>query len=60
VEGNVHPLTASYELGTNTLPYVSSRIKMRKSSNVIVVLKANGKLYIAKKLVKVTLGGCGS
>lgn len=60
VEGNTHPLSASYELGVNTLPSISSRIKMRKSSNVIAVVKANGNLYSAKQFVKVTLGGCES
>jgi sulfur-oxidizing protein SoxY len=32
---------------------------MGKTADVIAVVKANGKLYSAKKQVKVTIGGCG-
>lgn len=56
---NTSPLAASYVLDSSTDGYISSRIKMRKTSDVIAVVKANGKLYSAKKAVKVTLGGCG-
>jgi len=56
---NPSPLTSSYNLGANTEGYVSTRIKVRKTSKVIAVVKAGGKLYTAKKDVKVTIGGCG-
>lgn len=59
VQENARPLTASYELGANTEPFISNRIKMGKTSDVIAVVKADGKLYSAKKSVKVTIGGCG-
>ncbi len=59
VEENARPLTASYELGANTEPFISNRIKMGKTSNVVAIVKADGKLYSAKKAVKVTIGGCG-
>ncbi len=58
-ENNPSPLTASFELGKGTEGYVATRIKMGKTSNVIAVVKAGGKLYSAKKEVKVTIGGCG-
>jgi sulfur-oxidizing protein SoxY len=32
---------------------------MGKTGNVLAVVKADGKLYSAKKQVKVTIGGCG-
>jgi sulfur-oxidizing protein SoxY len=32
---------------------------MGKTSNVMAVVKADGKLYTAAKEVKVTIGGCG-
>ena len=32
---------------------------MRKTGTVTVVAEADGKLYKASKLVKVTIGGCG-
>ena len=40
-------------------PNVANRIKMARTSNVIVVVEAGGKLYSANKEVKVTVGGCG-
>jgi len=58
-ENNATPLTANFELGATAVPYVSTRIKMGKTSNVIAVVKAGGALYTAKKEVKVTIGGCG-
>jgi sulfur-oxidizing protein SoxY len=59
VKENVRPLIASYDLGESTEAYISNRIKMGKTSDVIAVVKADGKLYQAKKSVKVTIGGCG-
>jgi sulfur-oxidizing protein SoxY len=59
VAENGNPLGATFNLGANTKGYVSTRIKMGKTSDVIVVVKANGKLYSTKKQVKVTIGGCG-
>ena len=56
---NATPLSASFDLGPGAEPYVSTRIKMGKTANVIAVVKAGGKLYSAKKEVKVTIGGCG-
>ena len=56
---NPAPLVASYDLGEGTEGFVSTRIKMGKSGDVIAVVKADGKLYTAKKGVKVTIGGCG-
>ncbi|MCB1752736.1 MAG: thiosulfate oxidation carrier protein SoxY [Gammaproteobacteria bacterium] len=56
---NPAPLVASYNLGDGTEGFVSTRIKMGKSGDVVAVVKAGGKLYSAKKEVKVTIGGCG-
>ncbi len=58
-EKNALPLTANFVLGTGTEGYVSTRIKMGKTSSVIAVVKAGGKLYSTGKEVKVTIGGCG-
>ena len=58
-EKNPSPLTAVFNLGKRTQPYVSTRIKIGKTSNVIAYVKAGGKLYSARKEVKVTSGGCG-
>ena len=59
VEKNAAPLTASFILGPGVEGFVNTRIKMGKTSNVIAVVKAGGKLYSAQKEVKITIGGCG-
>ncbi len=59
VEENPAPLAASFDLSPNAMADVSTRLKMGKTSNVIAVVKADGKLYSASKEVKVTIGGCG-
>lgn len=59
VSENPNALVASYKIPTGTAPSVANRIKMAKTSNVIVVVEAGGKLYSATKEVKVTVGGCG-
>jgi sulfur-oxidizing protein SoxY len=58
-EGNNTPLVATFTMGEGGLPDVSTRIKMGKTSDVIAVVKADGKLHSATKSVKVTIGGCG-
>jgi sulfur-oxidizing protein SoxY len=59
VSENPNALVASYKIPAGTVPGVANRIKMAKTSNVIVVVEAGGKLYSATKEVKVTVGGCG-
>jgi len=59
VAKNASPMTATFNLGANTEGYVSTRIKMGKTSDVVAVVKAGGKLFSTKKQVKVTIGGCG-
>jgi len=58
-EKNGTPLAANFKLADNAKGYVSTRIKMAKTSNVIAVVKTGGKAYSARKEVKVTIGGCG-
>ncbi len=59
VTENPSPLAASFDLGPNAVADVSTRLKMGKTSNVMAVVRADGKLYTAAKEVKVTIGGCG-
>ena len=59
IEKNPSPLTCSYELGDNTAGFISCRVKMGKTSDLIAVVKSGGKLYSAKRKIKVTIGGCG-
>ena len=56
---NASPLTSTYMLSSACEAFVSTRIKMGKTAEVLAVLKADGKLYSASKEVKVTIGGCG-
>jgi sulfur-oxidizing protein SoxY len=59
VSENPNALAASYKIPAGTLPSVASRLKMAKTTNVIAIVEAGGKLYSATKEVKVTVGGCG-
>ena len=59
IEKNPQPLTASFDIPAGTEPNVSTRVKMGQSSDVYALVKANGKFYVAKKEIKITLGGCG-
>jgi len=56
---NPAPLAASFDLGSRTQGFVSTRIKMGKTGDVVAVVKAGGTMYSARKGVKVTIGGCG-
>jgi sulfur-oxidizing protein SoxY len=59
VSENPNALAASYRIPAGTMPSVANRLKMAKTSNVIAIVEAGGKLYSATKEVKVTVGGCG-
>ena len=59
VSNNATPLSATFNLGAKTQGFITTNIKMGKSSDVIAVVKADGKLYSTKQQVKVTIGGCG-
>ncbi len=59
VAENPNALVAAYKIPAGTIPSVANRIKMARTSNVIVVVEAGGKLYSTTKEVKVTVGGCG-
>lgn len=59
VEKNPNILAASFSIPSGTEPWVNTRVKMGQTSNVIALVKADGKFYYTAKEVKVTLGGCG-
>ena len=59
VEKNPNTLTASFDIPEGTDPYVQTRVKMGQTSNVTVLVKADGKYFFVNKEIKVTLGGCG-
>lgn len=59
VNKNPSPLAAKFNLKKGTKAFVSTRVKMGKTSDLTVIVKAGGKLHMASKEVKVTIGGCG-
>ena len=57
---NPQPLVAFFDISPHLEPFISTRIKMRESSTVRVLVRAGGKFYGAAQEVKVTIGGCGA
>ncbi len=60
VEKNPTPLAAEIQLSKNALAYVTARIKMAESSNVIVIAKQGERLLRTQQWVNVMQGGCGT
>jgi sulfur-oxidizing protein SoxY len=60
-EKNPVPLVAQFNFPEpeNFTGWLKTRIKMGETSEVVIVAKADGKLYVARRNVKVTIGGCG-
>jgi len=58
-ENNPTPLIAQFNLADNAGNYIKTKIKMGETSNVVAVVKADGKLYVARRQVEITEGGCG-
>lgn len=56
---NPQPLVAIFDIAAGLEPFISTRIKMGESSKVRVLVRAEGKFYVAAQEVKVTIGGCG-
>lgn len=59
VDKNPAPMIADFSFSNGIEPYISTRIKMAKTSFVRVSVKAGGKNYVNGREVKVTIGGCG-
>jgi len=59
VSENASPLAASFDTTAAIKGEVSIRVKVGKSGDLIATVKSGGKLYTAKRPVKVTTGGCG-
>jgi sulfur-oxidizing protein SoxY len=56
---NPSPMTSTYMLQNGAEAFISTRIKLGKTSDIIAVVRSNGQLFSATKEVKVTIGGCG-
>lgn len=59
VPRNPVALAGLFELEADALPQVDTRIKMARSSHVYGLARSGGTLLYARKLIKVTVGGCG-
>lgn len=59
VENNPSPLACSFNIQSRMAADVSVRIRMGQTSNLLVLVEADGKLYRTTQEVKVTIGGCG-
>ncbi len=59
IEKNPQPLAASFGIPAGTDANVATRVKMGQSSDVYALVKADGRFYVTKKEIKITLGGCG-
>ncbi len=60
VDNNPSPLTSTYEINPAIKAYVSTRVKIAESSNIIaLVTTKDNRHYKATKNIKVTIGGCG-
>lgn len=59
VPENPFPMAASFDVSSEVTPEFSIRIKMGTTSDVIALVKADGKVFRTSKLVEVTIGGCG-
>lgn len=59
VENNPNPLTSSFEINDRLSPYVSTRVKMAKTSNITAIVSTENGYFRASRNIKVTIGGCG-
>jgi sulfur-oxidizing protein SoxY len=59
VEKNPTILSSVFQLPEGTEPLIVTRVKMAETCRIITAVRSDGKVYLASKEVKVTLGGCG-
>lgn len=60
IEENPYKLAASFRLSGVTAPAIQTRVKMARSTRVHALVKAEGGLFVARREVTVTVGGCGT
>ncbi len=58
-EKNPIPLLASFEMTDMIANRLNTRIRLAETTHVVVIVKADGRLYSARKKTKITAGGCG-
>lgn len=60
IEENPYKVAASFRLSGAMAPSIQTRVKMARSTRVHVLVKADGRLFAARREVTVTVGGCGT
>jgi len=58
VDKNPRPYIATFFINENIEATISTRVKMRETSNVVAIVETASGKFIAKQSVKVTAGGC--
>lgn len=58
VDKNPKPFMSKFFISDMIEPYVSVHIKMAESSNVVAIVETESEIFIQKKAVTVTVGGC--
>ena len=56
---NPNPLSARFQVNPGVAANTSTRIKMGESSDVIAAVETADGVFVTRKNVKVTIGGCG-
>ena len=59
VQKNPIPVTTAFRIPADTLPIISTRIKMGETSTVYAIARANGKFHVGSTMIKVRAGGGG-
>lgn len=59
VEKNPNPLIAKFNMTPVCVGTVSTRIKVAEPSMIIAIVKSDGQLFTAQRMVEVVEGGCG-
>lgn len=55
---NPLPLAAVFQFSPQTALPINFRLKLGQSQDVLIVVKAGGRLYSATRMIFVTIGGC--
>jgi thiosulfate oxidation carrier complex protein SoxZ len=56
---NPNRIIAHYRLGPRLQPYLATRVRLARSSDVSALVKANGTLHQATRHLQASTGGCG-
>ena len=60
IEENPYKVAASFRLSAAMAPSIQTRVKMARSTRVHALVKADGRIFAARREVTVTVGGCGT